>query len=207
METNIPNLHIRLENIGKKFYHRWIFKDINHDFQSSPRLALVGKNGSGKSTLLRIIAGQLSPSSGKISGLRGKQKVSVDHFYRYISWAGPFTTLYPDLTISEQVNLHFQFKSCLIDKPAQLIDILDLTSHQDKKLRFYSSGMLQRAKVGLALFTQSDVLLLDEPTSNMDPENAEKILGLIENHLGDRTYVLASNMEREFQSFDHILRL
>jgi ABC-type multidrug transport system ATPase subunit len=203
----VEPLHIKLENIGKKYYQRWIFKDISHDFQASSRLALVGKNGSGKSTLLRIIAGQLSPSSGKLSGYKEGKKIGVDHFFRYISWAGPFTALYPDLTITEQIALHFQFKPCLVEEPAQIMDILDLRPHQDKKLRFYSSGMLQRAKVGLALFTRSDVLLLDEPTSNMDPENAQMILDLIEKYIDNRIYVLASNMEREYQSFEHILRL
>ena len=95
----------------------------------------------------------------------------------------------------------------LLKNPEEVIDILNLRPHIDKKLRFYSSGMLQRAKVGLALFTQSDILLLDEPTSNMDPDNANLILDLIDNHLEERTYVLASNMEREYQSFEHILRL
>ena len=200
-------LHIKLDNIGKKFYQRWIFKDISHDFGEFPRLALVGKNGSGKSTLLRIIGGQLTPTRGKLTATKGKASINPDSFFRFISWAGPFTSLYLDLTIEEQINLHFKFKACTLKNPQDLVEILDLKNHKDKKLRFYSSGMLQRAKMGLAIFSKSDILLLDEPTSNMDPDNAAKILGLIEENLGDRTYILASNMEREFHSFEQILRL
>lgn len=200
-------LHIQLNDIGKKFYHRWIFRGIHHDFSARPRLALVGRNGSGKSTLLRIIAGQLMPSAGQVIYTVGKRRVPVEQVYRYLSWAGPFTELYQDLTFREALHLHFRFKTCLIDQPESLIDILNLKDHADKNLRYYSSGMRQRVKVGLALFTRSDILMLDEPTSNMDPENATMILNLIEEYRQGRVYILASNMQREYQSFEDILRL
>lgn len=201
------NLNIHLEGIGKKFYHRWIFRDISHDFSAQPHLALVGRNGSGKSTLLRIIAGQLTPSAGKVVYTKGKMRVQTDHIYKYLSWAGPFTDLYPDLTLEEHVKLHFRFHKCKLPHPQDLIHLLKLEEHKDKMLRYYSSGMLQRVKVGLALFSQSDILILDEPTSNMDPTNAQWMLNLIEENLGDRIYVLASNMEREYQAMSRILHL
>ncbi|MEZ4774962.1 MAG: ABC transporter ATP-binding protein [Bacteroidia bacterium] len=193
------NLNIHLEGIGKKFYHRWIFRDISHDFSLQPHLALVGRNGSGKSTLLRIIAGQLTPSAGKVIYTKGKMRVPVEHVYRYLSWAGPFTDLYPDLTLEEHLKLHFSFQKCLLSSPQEMISLLKLDEHKDKMLRYYSSGMLQRVKVGLALFSESDILILDEPTSNMDPANAQWMLDMIAGNVGDRIYILASNMEREYQ--------
>ncbi|MEZ4825731.1 MAG: ATP-binding cassette domain-containing protein [Bacteroidia bacterium] len=201
------NLNIQLEGIGKKFYHRWIFRDISHDFSIHPQLALVGRNGSGKSTLLRIIAGQLTPSAGKIVWTEGEFRIPAEQYYRHLSWAGPFTDLYPDLTLKEHIRLHFQFKACILPEPEELISLLKLEDHQDKMLRYYSSGMLQRVKVGLALFSRSNLLILDEPTSNMDSANAEWMLGLINTHLNNRFYLLASNMEREYQNIPRILQL
>ena len=156
---------------------------------------------------MRIIAGQLNPSKGKVYFTVAGKKLSPDAIYRHLSWSGPYVDLYHDLTITEHLKLHFQFRTCLLADPLELLEVLDLKAHRDKKLRFFSSGMLQRAKVGVALFTQGDLLLLDEPTSNMDTDNAQRILSLIDQHLGGRTYILASNMKREFEDMDHVLNL
>jgi ABC-type multidrug transport system ATPase subunit len=200
-------MEIELQGIGKKFYGRWLFRNLNKQLKTGDRIALVGSNGSGKSTLLRIIAGQMQASEGKLSySLEGK-KIDPELFFRQISWSGPYVELYQDLSFAEHLRLHFRFRKCLLESKDEVIELLQLGPHRDKKLRFYSSGMLQRAKVGLALFTQSEVLMLDEPTSNMDRDNARRILGLLESHLGDRIFILASNMEREFGSFSNILRL
>jgi len=200
-------MEVLLQDIGKKFYGRWLFRKIKQKLKAGERLALVGSNGSGKSTLLRIIAGQMNPSEGKVIYQVQGKKIHSEKFFQHLSWSGPYIELYQDLTFEEHLKLHFRFKKCLLDDPKELIDILNLRPHKDKKLRFYSSGMQQRAKVGLALFTQSQLLLLDEPTSNMDSENATRMLNLIESHLGDRILVLASNMEREFHTFEQVLRL
>lgn len=59
-------MEVLLQDIGKKFYGRWLFREIKQELKAGERLALVGSNGSGKSTLLRIIAGQMNPSEGKV---------------------------------------------------------------------------------------------------------------------------------------------
>ena len=199
-------LRLQLEQVGKKYYHRWLFRNVSCELGPGSRLALVGPNGSGKSTLLRIMGGQLNPSEGKITFFRNKQ-LPVEQVYQYLSWSGPYIELYQDLNLVEHIRMQFRFKDCLLDDPMEIISILDLESHRNKKLRFYSSGMQQRAKVGLALFTQSELLMLDEPTSNMDRTNAERMLKLIDAYLGERIMVLASNMEREYQPLEKVLTL
>lgn len=192
-------VHIHLAQLGKQFYQRWLFRDLTYDSQVQGRhLALIGHNGSGKSTLLRIIAGQMNPSTGRVTYEQGGKRLPVDSYYQHISWAAPYVDLFPDLSLREHLRLHFRFKACLLDTPEQVAHVLDLDEHLDKKLRFFSSGMLQRVKVGTALFSQSSLLLLDEPTANMDQGNAARMLDLIQQHLGERVYILASNLEREF---------
>lgn len=203
----MSSFNIRLDDIGKKYYQRWIFKDINFDFAENRHLALVGKNGSGKSTLLRVISRQLTPSIGKVVYENEANEIPVNHSYRYLSWSGPHVQPYLDLNLEEHIRLHFSLKTPILKKPQEMVSILNLVAHKEKPLRYFSSGMLQRVKVGLALFTKSEVLMLDEPTSNMDVENAAFMLDLIKQHLGGRIFVLASNMEREYASFDQIIRL
>jgi ABC-type multidrug transport system ATPase subunit len=200
-------LHIQLQQVGKQFYRRWIFRDVNLELSSPSKIALVGTNGSGKSTLLRIIAGQLSPSEGSITFKTGSQRLPISQVYQSLSWAGPQLEMYPELSLEELLDLHFRLKPCRLENPFSLIDLLDFRGHHQKPLKFFSSGMQQRAKVGIALFTQSALLLLDEPTSNMDEANAQRMLGLIEEHSQDRILVLASNMKREFESYAEILKL
>lgn len=198
---------IELSGIGKKFNKNWLFKDLNLSFKDKKRLALIGTNGSGKSTLLRILAAQTTPSTGKVRYKIDDQVIPLSEAYEHISWMGPYLEVFPELTLEELFNLHFRFKSPLLSQTEEIMESLNLFGEKDKMLRYYSSGMLQRAKVGLALFSQSKVLLLDEPTSNMDKKNAELILGLIDKYLGDRIFILASNMEREYESFPHQLKL
>lgn len=167
--------------------------------QERDSLALTGTNGSGKSTLMRIIAGQMSASEGKCYYIQNEKKIPYEQMYRHISWTGPQIMIYPDFNLSEHINLHFQFKKCLLPNPSEIISLLNLEEHADKKLRFYSSGMLQRVKLGLALFSHSDILLLDEPTSNMDEKNAIFMLSLIEEYRQNRILIIASNLEREIK--------
>lgn len=197
---------LKLENVGKQFYRRSLFQGLNLELQSGDSLALVGTNGSGKSTMLRIIAGQLSPSSGKVTYRLNKSLIPSVERYRHLSWSAPYVSLFPELTIKEQFRLQSRFKKSLLSEK-KFLAILDLEMHADKPLRFYSSGMIQRAKVGLALFSQSSLLLLDEPTSNMDSHYANLIIGLIKEYQDNRILVLASNLVREYGELSHQIHL
>jgi len=200
-------LSIQLEDIGKKFYQRWLFRHIRHDFSAFPQLALVGTNGSGKSTLLRIIAGQLAPSEGRITASLEGKSLPLAKLYQHLSWTGPYVDLYPELTLREQLKLHFTFKKCRLDSVEEIPTVLNLEPHLDKPLQLYSSGMLQRAKVGIAVLTDTPLLMLDEPTSNMDTGNATRIMNLIQEHTQNRLFVLASNLEREYAHFSSQIKL
>jgi ABC-type multidrug transport system ATPase subunit len=199
------SLHI--SDIGKRYYNRWLFRQLNVKLAAGEKMALIGTNGSGKSTLLRIIAGQLSPTEGKVDYFTGNERIAFGNFYRHLSWAAPSIELYDELTLREHISWHFKLKPSRLASPMDLVDILHLKNDKDKKLRLYSSGMLQRVKVGLALYTQSDLLLLDEPTSNMDTRNADRILSLIESERKDRVLILASNLEREYMGFEQKIEL
>jgi ABC-type multidrug transport system ATPase subunit len=124
-----------------------------------------------------------------------------------LSWTGPFLELYPDLQLEEAVRLHFRFKRCLLAGPRACLAALYLEQHRGKKLAYFSSGMLQRLKLGMALFSDSSLLLLDEPTSFMDPQNTQFALQLLADYRKGRTLVLASNIPAEYQRFARQLQL
>ncbi len=194
-------VYISVQQLGKKYYQRWIFRNINLEIKPGQHIALIGANGSGKSTLMHILAGQTLPTAGCVRYLIDQQRIPMDHWYRYLSWASPAQNLYLDFTLREHLQIHFSLKPCLLKHPHHIIDILNLSRHQNKKLRFFSSGMLQRVKIGIALFSNSSILLLDEPTSFLDETNSAHTLELIQTYVGKRIYILASNIPKEYASF------
>lgn len=201
-----PSLSVTLENVGKQFYRRWLFQGLSLSLKSGSRLALIGTNGSGKSTLLRIIAGQLSPTLGKVTYRGGEKTIPAVERYQHLSWSAPYLSLFPELTLREQLRLQERFRKTTVSED-EFFQLLELKQDADKPLRYYSSGMAQRAKVGLALFADSSLLLLDEPTSNMDDYFSGLMLDLIRTCSKDRILVLASNLVREYGEFDRQIHL
>lgn len=200
-------LSLRVEDLGKKFYHKWIFKHISFELYPTEQVAIVGPNGSGKSTLLHLIAGQSLPTEGRVTYWSQEKKINREHWYSHLSWSSPAMDLYRELSLSEHLRLHFSFNKCLLDSPEEIVNLLGLVGHQHKPLRVFSSGMLQKVKVGQTLFSQSSLLLLDEPTSFMDESNASLVLGLIQTYSQGRTLIVATNMEREIKLFDRRIQL
>ena len=182
-------MNIQLQDIGRRFGRDWIFRHISQDIPSNSHTLIVGRNGSGKSTLLQIISGFLSPSEGSIS-FAGAEQLDSD----LVSLAAPYLDVYDDLTLSELVSFHLRFRSLRneIDKK-RFIDILQLTPHSGKRIANFSSGMRQRVRLGLAILTHSELLLLDGPTSNLDREAIQWFRELLEEHSKERSVIVSSN--------------
>jgi ABC-type multidrug transport system ATPase subunit len=191
-------MKIILDNIGRRFNREWIFKDINYVFESGHSYAILGANGAGKSTLLQLISGSLSSSAGKISYI-DKEIIETENVFNYISLAAPYLDLIEEFTLLEHIDFHFQFKGYRngFDKES-FIDLLDLKKAEHKALKYFSSGMKQRVKLALAFCCNSEILLLDEPASNLDQQGAEWYLSLIDQFSAGRLLIVCSNQESEF---------
>lgn len=194
------------KEVGQRFHKQWIFKNVNFKLSSGDRLLITGANGSGKSTLFRILAGQLSPTKGSMQLLQNGNPLEPGKWFRHISWSGPYMDLYPELRLREAFKMHFNFRQAILSLD-EILDRLRLAEHKEKELRHFSSGMLHRVKVGLALFSKSEILLLDEATTNMDEENSQLIWDLAREYQQDRILVWASNRVTEFNWFEMRLDL
>lgn len=199
---------IRLEarEIGRRFHRQWVFRSVSFTLSTGDRLLVTGSNGAGKSTLMRILSGQLSPSKGSISLFKDEKQVDPENWYHHLSWSGPYMDIYPDLTLEEIFGLQFKFKESLLSID-DAIEKLGLKAHRHKELRHFSSGMLHRVKVGLAIFSTSHLLLLDEATTNMDEANSKLIWSLVQEFQQDRILIWASNRSEEFDWFESQLEL
>lgn len=201
-------MDIVLENIGKRYRFEWIFRHIDYTFKSGGRYAILGPNGSGKSTLMKILCGHLTPSRGKIGFQQSGQTIDTDKLYQQISYAAPYIELIEEFKLREAILFHQKFKPFLQNLQADdLIEVLGFEKSVDKEIRFFSSGMKQRLKLVLAICSQSQLLMLDEPTTNLDRQGAKWYRSLINRFLGDRTVIVASNVEEDYDFCDDILKV
>jgi len=193
-------LEIILENIGKRYLQEWIIKKVHFHFQAPMRYAIVGTNGSGKSTLLKIISGHLSPTKGQVTYHVNKQAVDKDTLYKKVSFASPYIDLIEEFTLLEAIQFHQQFKPFQNQlQPLQLLELIQLEKAAEKEVRFFSSGMKQRLKLGLAICADTPLLLLDEPTSNLDEKSIQWYHELLEVYAKNRLVLIASNEARDIK--------
>ncbi|RYY34566.1 MAG: ABC transporter ATP-binding protein [Sphingobacteriaceae bacterium] len=190
---------ITLENIGRRFNRDWIFRGVNHTFSSGESYAILGPNGSGKSTLLQVLNGSLAPSTGKLLYHYDDKPLEIEYVYKHLSLAAPYLELIEDFTLAEVIDFHFQFKSYKmgIDKSA-LISLLNMEASKNKAVKYFSSGMKQRLKLALAFCSDTALLMLDEPTSNLDTQGVDWYLSLVEQFSTGRLTIICSNQEHEY---------
>ena len=161
-------MQVRLDDIGKQYGDHWIFQHISAQLQPDHVYPIIGNNGSGKSTLMLIIAGYVTPNDGEVAMHDGETALPIESWYKHLSIAAPSMDLFEEFTVSEAVSLHHQLKPLEDITTSHLLELIELDNHASKQLRNLSSGMRQRLKLALALHTASQVLLLDEPCSNLD---------------------------------------
>lgn len=195
---------ITLQQIGKRFRREWIFKDMDYTFESGRSYAILGNNGSGKSTLLKILSGSVIPSKGKITYFnQAKNVIDGEEAFQYISWAAPYLSLIEEFSLSELIDFQGNFKPFRANLSNEAVaDLIALPNVGQKSLKYYSSGMLQRVKLALAILADTSVLLLDEPTSNLDVHAIQWYQNLLNAHAANRLILLASNQKEEYVDCD-----
>jgi ABC-type multidrug transport system ATPase subunit len=194
-------MQIQLIEVAKRFRYEWIFKNITYSFQEDHKYVLLGPNGSGKSTLMKMIAGHLTPSKGKVVFL-DQQNLAIDGdiIYRSISYAAPYIELIEEFTLTEILNFHQKFKPFISNiDTASIIEILGFEKSKHKEIRFFSSGMKQRLKLVLAICSDSPILLLDEPTTNLDAQGVAWYKTLLQQYVSNRLLIIATNVPEDYE--------
>lgn len=194
---NPPHIIFESRSLKKTFDRRVIFRDLNLSITNRESLAITGRNGTGKSTLIKILANVLSQSSGSIELKINGKPIERGDFYKYIGFVSPYLNLYDEFTGYE--NLRFVtrvrgIQSELIDPVLRKVGLYD---RRNDTVKIYSSGMKQRLKIAFAIIHKPLILLLDEPTSNLDSQGIEIIDMIAEEYKKDYILVIATNDEHE----------
>ncbi len=191
-------MNIELQNIGKRYGLEWIFRKVNFSFEFGKSYALTGHNGSGKSTLLKILSGGLTPSEGKVLFTENEQPKSPYEIAHEVAYVAPYIHLIEEFTLNEMLHFHFKFKKMKVSSIDEFMDILQLKAHKSKFIRDFSSGMMQRLKLSLAIMSDTKILLLDEPTSYLDENAIQWYRELLQEHTQDRLLIIGSNQKHEY---------
>ncbi len=192
-------MKISLDSVSKRYQRHWVFRSISGEIPAGGRIAILGQNGSGKSTLLRILAGMQPPSSGHILHYRHERRIPQPELFRSLSFCAPGVELPEELNFTELLRFHFSFKKILPGYTiARIIEETGLQKRSTVPIGDFSSGMRQRVKLAQALFSDTPLLLLDEPCTNLDEAGVAQYLGWIERLAPGRTVIVASNDPREY---------
>jgi ABC-type multidrug transport system ATPase subunit len=203
-------MQITLTNTGKRFNREWIFRGVNFEFAARGKYAITGSNGSGKSTLLQVIAGSLTHNEGTVSFHEGPPKENIDSIstsnFQHISLAAPYLDLIEEMTATEFLSFHQSFKPLTITI-TEALQIVQLEKAANKQVRYFSSGMKQRLKLAQAFFCQSPVLLLDEPTTNLDSDGVALYHTLIKNFTMEKLVIISSNDQQEYNFCEEVIAI
>jgi ABC-type multidrug transport system ATPase subunit len=202
-------MEVQINGLAKRFASQWVFRDLNLKISSGTQTAVTGPNGSGKSTLLKIIAGALPQSMGRITYVIGGKEISSDKIYTHVSFAAPYGQMIEELTLPEAWKFHGRFKTWIPELNAYgaFTQSLRYRFNDGTPISVMSSGMKQRIRLAFAVYTLSDLLILDEPTSNLDEDGVAWFHEVLSQFGKGRTVVIASNVRDDVRGCQDEIRL
>lgn len=199
---------ISVVDAGKRFNRDWIFRSLNLELTPDQHYAITGHNGSGKSTLLQCIAGSIHLNEGSIIFDELKVSIEEENKFSKVAICAPYLEVIEEMTALEFLNYHAAFKPFQIEWHSDnILDEIGLKKAANKQIRFFSSGMKQRIKLAQAFFSNTPILLLDEPCTNLDQQGIELFERLIKNQCRGRIVVISSNDKTEYASCSSFIRM
>jgi heme exporter protein A len=205
----MSNYSLVSESVTKTFSRRLIFRDISFGLNSSSIFGIAGPNGSGKSTLVKIIAGIIAPSSGKLVHQNDGEEIKSEQLHNHIGLVSPYLVLYDEFSAYENLNYFAEIRGVRFNKERvdNLLNKFVLFHRKDDLVKTYSSGMKQRLKFIFALMHSPQLLILDEPTSNLDDEGKEVVYNLVKEEGSKNNVIIASNEKQDLALCSEVLDL
>ena len=183
---------------------------MDQELSSQHAYLISGHNGSGKSTLLKLLTGYISPNEGNITWHKDQQIIPIEQWPELLAVCTPYLELIEEFTLQEMLDYHQKIKPLNQVYTAQsFAKKIELDFQSDKAIRYFSSGMKQRVKLGLVFFSGCEVILLDEPVSNLDKSGIQWYKNQIEQlNTENRLIVVCSNNQEEESFFcNHEIRI
>lgn len=201
-------MSIIVNNVTKVFGQQYALNKVSFEAKKGEIVGFLGPNGAGKTTMMKIITGLIPPTEGEVSvcGLDiWKDSLKLHQIVGYLSEANP---LYYDMYVREFLMFiagvfHLKEKEKSVE---EVIERTGLVPEQHKKIGALSRGYKQRVGIAQALIHNPEVLILDEPTTGLDPNQLIEIRELIKSYGRNRTVLLSTHIMQEVQAMcDHVV--
>lgn len=201
-------MRIDLIDAGKRFNRDWIFRHLHYTFSNNFSYAITGPNGSGKSTLLQLIATASTISEGAVSYFNYDSAIAPENMFKHFSIAAPYLDLIEEMTLLEMISFHNKMKPLISQLSiSEIISIIGLKEATNKQIRYFSSGMKQRVKLALAIFTDVRIILLDEPCGNLDTAGILLYHELIKEFANQKLIIISSNDHKEYEFVNKVINM
>ena len=195
---------LKIESLRKAFNRKTVFSDITFEIRSGQSIAVIGRNGSGKSTLVKILAGVLSATSGNVLLNCRDRTVPAEERHTHVGFVSPYLQLYEEFSALENLRLASALRGDTYDasRGHMLLDMVVLSSGNNDPVRTYSSGMKQRLKYAFALLNEPPILILDEPTANLDSDGIGMVRRVMEEQRTKGILIIATSDDDDVRYVD-----
>jgi len=195
-------MSIQVENITKTYGPQKAVDDISFTVDKGELVGFLGPNGAGKSTLMKIITGYLDADSGNTFVNGEKIEAGNIEIRAHIGYLPEHNPLYPDLFVKEylEITAGFYHLKNRRARVAEMVELTGLGDEQHKRIGALSKGYRQRVGLAQALIHDPSILILDEPTTGLDPNQLEEIRSLIRNISKDKTVLFSTHIMQEVEA-------
>jgi len=197
---------IKLENINKTYGTQQVLQDVSFEINQGEIVGLLGPNGAGKSTLMKIITGYIRPDSGMVQVKDIAVNENDLEVKKHIGYLPEHNPLYLDMYVREYLLFVASVYGIKKEEIEKVIDRTGLSPEAHKKIKQLSKGYRQRVGLAAALIHNPDILILDEPTTGLDPNQLVEIRQLIKDLGKDKTIMLSTHIMQEVEQMaDRVL--
>lgn len=195
--------------LRKNFGRRLIFENLSFRYSANGIHGIAGANGSGKSTLVKIVAGISSPSAGKVTHKADGTIVIPEKLHDYIGFVSPYLVMYDEFTAEENLKLVSNIRGMQYNKSRSewLLEQFGIYNRRNDQVKAYSSGMKQRLKFVFAFLHSPPLIILDEPTSNLDAAGKDSVYKMVSAESKEKIILIASNEENDLSLCSSLIEL
>ena len=192
---------LRVENLSKRYGDTWALDSVNLTFETGI-VGLLGPNGAGKSTFMRLITAVLEPTEGSVYWNGTDTSENPRAIRRAVGYLPQSFGVYPNLTAKEFLSYLASIRgvSDAGDRIDDLLDLVNLSADADRRLGGFSGGMRQRVGIAQALLADPDLLVVDEPTVGLDPEERVRFRNVLTDLADDRIVVLSTHIVSDVEA-------
>lgn len=190
-------MEISILNLTKKYGNQLALNNVSFNIKQGEVVGLLGPNGAGKSTLMKCMVGSLSPTAGQVSinGIDVHQKdLETKKWIGYLPENNP---LYSEMYVKEYLGFVANIRKLKKSAIDDVIEKVGLSPEKTKKIKMLSKGYKQRVGLAQAIMHQPEILILDEPTNGLDPNQIIEIRNLIRQVGENKTIILSTHIMQE----------